>query len=110
MADANFIYIWKYAIRQERKAEFLAAYRANGDWAKLFSQDPDYIKTELLQDAADENVYMTIDYWTSKAARDAFKRQYSKEFAEMDKRCEAFTSNETFLGDFFIRDLKATGR
>ena len=95
-----FAVIWQYSIHGNLEPEFLAAYRADGEWARLFRQDPNYIRTELLQDANSKNRYMTIDYWTSQSARDAFQTMHGKEYAELDRRCDAFTTSEELVGDF----------
>lgn len=100
MSSKRFAYIWQYAIDPTRRAAFLKAYKPGGEWAQLFSRDPSYMGTVLLQDAKDVNRYVTIDYWKSKADRDAFRERYSVEFDSVDNRCEAFTTKEQFLGDF----------
>ena len=100
MMNERFVYVWQYTIEPALRREFLAAYDAQGAWVRLFSSDPSYIKTLLLQDAADENRYMTIDFWKSKADRDDFRERNWAEFNELDKNCEAFTVEETFLGDY----------
>ena len=105
---ANFAYIWKYSIKPEEEEGFLAAYHSKGHWATLFSRDRNYIKTELLRDSSDEYVYLTIDYWTSKAARDTFREEYSDEFDALDRQCEAYTVSEVLIGDFVIHDAGAT--
>ncbi len=99
MTSTKFAYIWQYVVASHRR-EFLDAYGAGGEWVKLFSRDPNYIATVLLRDANDENRYITIDYWTSRRARDAFQEKYKDEFLGLDKRCAEFTSKEEFLGDF----------
>jgi hypothetical protein len=108
MTHSNFVYIWQYSIDLERESEFLAAYQSDGDWAKLFSRDPNYIRTELLQDSSKQDVYMTIDYWTSKSARDSFRETHSTEFANLDERCESYTVHEVLIGDFVINEAGAT--
>ncbi len=100
MASKRFAYVWRYTIDPVHRSAFLAAYTAKGEWAQLFSRDPSYLKTSLLQDAEDENRYMTIDYWVSRADRDAFREKYSIEFNKLDSRCEEFTRDEQFLGDY----------
>lgn len=100
MASARFAYIWRYTIDPTCRAAFLAAYNPKGDWAKLFSRDPCYIETLLVQDVEQEDQYVTIDFWTSKADRDLFRERYSVEFDNLDDRCEAFTKEERFLGDY----------
>jgi quinol monooxygenase YgiN len=100
MQSKHFAYIWRYTIEPTRRSDFLAAYEPNGAWAELFSRDPSYIGTVLLQDVDNENRFVTIDYWKSKADRDSFRQRYAAEFETLDSRCEAFTINEEFLGDF----------
>ena len=108
MADLSFVYIWKYAIKPDLETEFLSAYASDGEWVKLFSKDPNYIKTELLHDTEHPSVYVTIDHWTSKAARDTFREKHLDAFEDLDKRCEAITVSETLIGDFVINDARAT--
>ena len=96
----RFAYIWQYQVDPARRAEFLEAYGPDGDWARLFSRDANYLGTTLLQDVADKNRFATIDRWKSKVARDAFRRRFTAEFDELDRRCEAFTRSEFNLGDF----------
>lgn len=107
MQTERFAYVWQYTIRADQLSEFLAAYRPDGEWTRLFSQDPNYIKTELLRDSDRSDRYLTIDYWTSRAARDAFRENYSTEFSQLDRKCEQYTLNELFVGDFLILDRTA---
>ena len=100
MVFKRFAYIWQYTIESASRTAFLNAYEPKGEWAQLFSRDPSYIETVLLQDEEDANRYVTIDYWESKSDRDAFRERYSVEFSRLDSRCEEFTAEETFLGDF----------
>ena len=100
MTSERFAYIWRYTIEPSRRQAFLAAYKPSGEWAQLFSLDPTYIETVLLQDDEDENRYVTSDYWKSKANRDSFRERYSVEFNSLDSKCEAFTKKEQFFGDF----------
>lgn len=102
MTLPRFAYVWRFTINPNLRTEFLAGYHPHGEWAQLFSLDPGYIKTELLQDDANPDQYVTVDYWASKSARDAFQVQYAKEFAELDLKCEAYTLYEEFIGDFIL--------
>ena len=100
MASERFAYVWRYTIDPTHRTAFLAAYNSGGEWAQLFSRDPSYIETVLLQDDGDENRYVTIDFWKSKADRDLFRKRYSVEFENLDSTCESFTRDEQFIGDF----------
>ena len=100
MESGRFAHAWRFTIDPVRRSAFLAAYNPKGEWAQLFSRDPSYIKTLFFHDIEHENQYMTIDYWKSKADRDFFRERYSVEFDSLDSRCEAFTREEKFLGDY----------
>jgi heme-degrading monooxygenase HmoA len=104
MPSGRFIYIWQYEIEPARRSDFLAAYNPGGHWAQLFSLEPSYIETVLLQDIEDANRFMTIDYWRSRSDRDAFRERYSIEFADLDSRCESLTREEKFIGDYTEMD------
>ena len=104
MTLERFVYIWQYTIEPNCRAEFLAAYGPGGEWTELFTRDASYIGTRLLQDVDDINRYLTIDIWRSKADRDAFRQQYSQEFAALDRKCEGFTRQESFCGDYLEVD------
>jgi len=98
----QFTCLWEYTIDPARKAEFLSAYKPDGHWAQLMARHPGYLGTKLLLDVEAENRYVTVDYWTSKSDRDAFREEFSSEFDRLDQDCEQFTISETFLGDFLI--------
>ena len=108
MASKRFAYIWRYTIEPARRSDFLAAYNPRGEWAQLFSSDPSYVETILLRDDENEYKYVTIDFWKSKADRDSFRERYSTEFDSLDSRCEAFTKEEQFLGDYLEIDDDCT--
>lgn len=96
----RFAYIWRYEIDPLHRSAFVKAYHSAGEWVQLFSRDPAYIKTVFLQDIEDKNQYVTIDFWKSRADRDAFRKRYSDEFERLDVRCEALTKAEHFIGDY----------
>ena len=100
MASEHFAYIWRYTIKPAHKRAFLEAYEPKGEWAQLFSRDSAYIETVLLRDDDDKNRYVTIDFWRSKADRDAFRARYAVEFNDLDRKCEELTEEEQLLGDF----------
>lgn len=99
-----FAYIWEYVVRAEHRSAFLDAYGRDGDWARLFVRDPAWLRTELLRDDRDPARFVTVDYWTSREARDAFRAAHDQEFSAIDQRCDAFTEHEIFLGDFVVAD------
>lgn len=96
----NYITIWKYKIKSEKKDEFENLYGNYGEWVKLFQKFPGYIKTELHRDINDPDRYITIDHWESKEAYYNFKEQSKKEYLEIDKMGEDSTLEEKHIGEF----------
>jgi heme-degrading monooxygenase HmoA len=102
VSSKQFTYIWEYTIDPERRAEFLSAYKPDGDWARLMSRHPGYLGTKLLRDVDEDNRFLTVDYWTSMSDRDEFREKYASEFDQLDRACEQYTVAETFIGDFLV--------
>lgn len=100
----SFAYIWEYVVRAEHRNAFLAAYGRDGVWARLFARDPAWLRTDLLRDDRDPARYVTVDYWTSREARNVFRAAHDEEFTAVDRHCDAFTEHEIFLGDFVVVD------
>jgi hypothetical protein len=46
-------------------------------------------------------VFLTLDYWNNKEARDDFIKSHQSEYNEIDKRYEELTIDEYLIGDFF---------
>ena len=92
------VVIWRYQVRPERLDQFLAAYGPEGEWARLFRRSADFLGVELLEDARRRNTFVTLDRWQTQDALLAFKRDYKLAYAELDKRCAAFTLEETQIG------------
>jgi len=95
-----FAYIWEYRVDLAHERAFVDAYGENGDWVRLFARAPGYIGTQLLRDAGDPTRFVTIDRWRSREDRDSYRLSVATEFDELDRRCETFTQDERFLGDF----------
>lgn len=98
----HFCYVWEYRVDPAKRREFLRGYGPGGDWERLMSRHPGWIGTTLLHDTSTSDRYMTIDRWTSQAARDEFVATFAEAFDRLDGQCEAFTLSETFVGDFNI--------
>lgn len=94
------MYAWEFLAAPGKLAEFRRAYGPEGDWVRLFRRAPGYIRSELYQDQANPQRFITVDYWESKAACDAFRVHYQHEFEDLDVRCEEFTVKEREIGRF----------
>jgi heme-degrading monooxygenase HmoA len=90
--------IWRFHVRPDAVAAFESAYGARGDWARLFERQDGYDGTELLRLDGAAPVYLTIDRWRDRAAFERAKQAFADDYAELDRRCEALTSEETWLG------------
>lgn len=95
--------IWTYTIKPARRAEFEQRYASDGSWAQLFGRAAGYRGTTLLKDANSETRYATVDRWESVAALEAFKREFSHPYRELDQECTALTCEEQHVGTFEVR-------
>ena len=95
-----FVYIWEYIVERDHRDDFVQYYSPDGVWVTLFKKSDGFVRTELLVHCDDPQRFFTIDYWRSKAARDAFRERYARDFEAIDEKCEVFTTSERLLGDF----------
>ena len=102
MLKSEYAYIWEYRVRLDSLSEFEKAYGPEGSWVGLFRQHPGYVRTELHRDVQSLGRYMTIDYWESKDACDAFRQRFAAEFEALDEQCERLTDDEIYLGAFTL--------
>ena len=90
--------LWRFEVTPDREAEFVAAYRADGDWARLFGAAPGFIRTELWREG--DGVYLTADHWQSVQAFEAFQSGHREAYRRLDAQLEDVAGIETFLGAF----------
>ncbi|KAB2889312.1 MAG: hypothetical protein F9K32_13230 [Desulfobulbaceae bacterium] len=89
-----FVAIWKFTVAAGRVPDFVRAYGPEGVWVELFRRAEGYLSTELVQSRDHNNVFVTIDSWTSQAAWNAFREDFAGEYAAIDRLCEALTVDE----------------
>lgn len=97
---AGYLYAWEFLAAPGKLAEFRRAYGPEGDWVHLFRRAPGYIRSELYQDESNPQRFITVDYWESKGACEAFRKRYEHEFEDLDVRCEEYTVREREIGRF----------
>jgi len=102
MMQTEFVYIWKYIVKEENIDEFISAYGVRGDWVRLFNKNNDYIQTKLFRSEKNKSLFITLDYWNNKVARDQFIKSNQFEYDEIDKRCEEHTVTEDLVGEYSL--------
>ena len=101
MNPKEFVYIWKYTVKEDKIYEFTKTYGEEGEWVKLFRKSSDYILTQLLNVINDPFRFITIDRWKNKEARDNFIKLHRSEYQELNERCNNLTIKEELLGEFY---------
>jgi quinol monooxygenase YgiN len=99
-SEWQYATLWEFQVRPGCEAQFERAYGPNGDWVTLFQSDENYVRTDLMRDDSNPFRYVTVDYWRSRAAYEAFRERHSQEYQRIDKGCEQMTDSETALGTF----------
>jgi heme-degrading monooxygenase HmoA len=103
-----FVRIWQFRARPDKAAEFRAVYGPLGEWAALFRGRPGYVGTELLESTSEPTAYVTLDRWESAEAWEGFLRIWAKEYAALDRRCEALVLDEEEVGAFYAPAASTT--
>ncbi len=96
----GYLYIWEYLVPPDQASTFERFYGPEGNWVQLFRRAPGYLRTELHRDRSNPQRFVTMDYWESYDAWQAFRRQFAEEFEALDAQCEEFTSRESEIGKF----------
>jgi heme-degrading monooxygenase HmoA len=87
-------------VRPEKIHDFVAAYKANGDWAQPFGLADGYKGTELLSSTDGADRFVTIDRWRSVDDVARFEEQFGNQYRTLDRQFEGFTLSERKLGTF----------
>ncbi|MGH9321788.1 MAG: hypothetical protein ACRD21_11320 [Vicinamibacteria bacterium] len=98
-----YCYVWEFTVRSESLGEFEWSYGPEGEWVQLFRRDPQYVRSLLLKDREEPARFVSIDFWTSRGACQAFRERFRSEYEALDARFEALTLQERHVGDFDIR-------
>ena len=99
-ATWGYLVVWEFRPNKGVEDRFEEAYGSEGVWAELLRQGEGCIGTELNRDLKDSNRYITLDFWTSKQAYEAFRSAHLAEYESIVLECEALTESETELGTF----------
>jgi heme-degrading monooxygenase HmoA len=97
---AQYVYLWEFIVSADHTNAFERTYGPSGEWVQLFSRAEGYLRSELLRDRSQPRRFITIDYWESREAWDAFRTRFAKEFEALDAKCAAWTTMETEIGHF----------
>ncbi len=93
------VILWEFTVAPEKRDAFIAAYKSDGLWARLFREANGYLGTELLF-SRETGRFTTIDRWESEPAFHSFQAGYSEQYQQLDAQLEALTLTETKLGSF----------
>jgi heme-degrading monooxygenase HmoA len=94
--------LWQFEVPAEHEAKFVAAYKSDGDWARLFATTPGFLRTELWRDG--DGIYLTADHWLSFQDFERFQAAHGDAYRRLDAELEGIALAETFLGAFDLVD------
>jgi heme-degrading monooxygenase HmoA len=92
--------VWEYEVNSDRIAAFVELYGPTGGWSRLFGGAPGYRGTELFADLSRPTHFVTLDYWTSAAALEAYLPTIQEDYARLDAQGATLTMRERRLGAF----------
>jgi Antibiotic biosynthesis monooxygenase len=97
-----FLVLWEFEVKPECEECFERVYGTGGDWDSLFRRDSQYERTVLFRDTERPRVYLTADYWKSRASYEEFLRARGGEYEKLDLIAEELTANERHIGSYEI--------
>ena len=89
-----FVTLWEFEVKPGSEELFERTYGPDGQWAELFRRDARYLVTRLLRDVGGSRVYETADSWESQAAYEEFRKKFTPEYEQLDRKCEEMTVHE----------------
>ena len=89
-------------MKKEKAGEFQRCYSASGAWATLFQKSLAYRGTLLARDTRNAGRYIIIDSWADLDSFQAFRRQFAKDYEQIDQMAEEYTEEERSLGVFEV--------
>jgi len=95
-----FVVLWEFEVKPGCEERFERVYGPEGDWACLFRRDAQYVQTHLLRDLSKRGVYLTADYWRSRAAYEAFLAAHQVEYQLLDAANQELAASERKIGAF----------
>ena len=95
-----FLVLWEYEVKPGCQERFEKLYGPAGGWARLFRTDSHYRETRLLRDPFRSNVYLTLDFWTSRESYAWFMAAHTAEYKAIDAAGENLTVNERRIGAY----------
>lgn len=97
-----YVILWEFGVHADNVDAFLAAYRSDGAWTRLFARGDGYLGTELLRSVDTENGprFLTIDRWRAADDFVRFQHEFGTEYRSLDTQLEGLTFSERKLGAF----------
>jgi heme-degrading monooxygenase HmoA len=95
-----FVTLWEFEVKSGSKELFERTYGPDGEWVQLFRRDARYGGTRLLREVGAVQVYVTVDWWESRAAYEEFREKFAAGYKALDRKCEALTERERHLGEY----------
>jgi heme-degrading monooxygenase HmoA len=101
-----YVIVWEFVVGPEKVGAFVAAYKSDGAWAKLFARADGYIGTELLHstDSGQAATFVTIDRWKTPEDFARFQEHFGTEYRLLDTQLEGLTLRERKLGTFIVEN------
>jgi len=92
-----YVRVWEYEVSAEHLAAFLAAYGAEGDWARLFRAGRGFLGTELYRRTDDEARFVTVDRWQDHGAWRDFLEEHRESYDRLDEALTHVSSSQRRL-------------
>ena len=94
------VVLWEFEVKPGCEDRFERVYGPGGDWDSLFRRDPHHAGTYLWRDMNRPGVYLTADYWHSRAAYESFLAAQETAYKSLDAAAQDLTTHERKIGAY----------
>jgi heme-degrading monooxygenase HmoA len=95
-----YVRIWEFQAQAGREKEFEKIYGLEGEWVQLFRKSKAFLRTEVYRDLENTGHYVTIDYFSSQPAFQAFLKEFRERYDNLDRLGETVCASEKRIGSF----------
>lgn len=95
-----FVVLWEFEVKPGNEDRFERVYGPGGDWDSLFRRNPHHAATALWRDMSRPGIYLTADYWHSRAAYESFLTAQETAYKLLDAATQDLTTRERKIGAY----------
>ncbi|MEZ5095415.1 MAG: hypothetical protein R2731_04475 [Nocardioides sp.] len=109
MSRTSFVRVWGFEVPVEHQSDFEATNGVFGDWERLFSRVPGYVRTRVFRDVAvardGTTSYVVVDEFADEKAWSEFEQTWGQDYQQTSSSLAHLAQREALLFSGAIEDF-----